>query len=85
MKKMSFNNLSKNKKKQVINISIKNNEFLTYESLIRLGIDPRSFDVNSFDVNTIKVGPIFQEFLENLIKCISSLKLIEKELELLGE
>jgi hypothetical protein len=82
---MSFNNLSKNKKKQVINISIKNNEFLIYESLIRLGIDPRFFDVNSFDVNIIKVGPIFQEFLENLIKSISSLKLIEKELELLEQ
>jgi hypothetical protein len=82
---MSFDHLTKDKKREIINISIKSNEHLLYESLIRLGIDPSSFDVESFDMGTIKSNQNSEEFIKNLINSISSLKFINKEIELLGE
>jgi hypothetical protein len=82
---MSFDHLTKDKKKEILNISIKSNEHLLYESLIRLGIDPLSFDVESFDIATIKRNQTSEEFIKNLMKSISSLKFINKEIELLGE
>jgi hypothetical protein len=82
---MSFDHLTKDKKREILNISIKSNEHLLYESLIRLGIDPSSFDVESFDIATIKSNQTSEEFIKNLIKSISSLKFINKEMQLLGE
>jgi hypothetical protein len=82
---MSFDHLTKDKKREIINISIKSNEHLLYESLIRLGIDPLSFDVELFDIATIKHNQTSEEFIKNLMKSISSLKFINKEIELLGE
>jgi hypothetical protein len=82
---MSFDHLTKDKKREILNISIKSNEHLLYESLIRLGVDPLSFDIELFDVDTIKRNQTSEEFIKNLIKSISSLKFINKEIELLGE
>jgi hypothetical protein len=82
---MSFNKLTKSKKRELLNMSIKSNEHLLYESLIKLGIDPSSFDIDSFDINEVEIDLTSEEFVKNLIKSISSLKFINKEIELLGE
>lgn len=82
---MSFNNLDKNKKIEILNISIKSNEHMLYESLLRLGIDPSSFDMDLFDPNTISITSSSEEFVKNLTKAISSLKFINKELNLLEQ
>jgi hypothetical protein len=82
---MSFNKLTKNKKRELLNMSIKSNEHLLYESLIKLGIDPSSFDIDSFDINEVEIDLTSEEFVKNLIKSISSLKFIKKEIELLEQ
>jgi hypothetical protein len=82
---MSFNNLSKNKKEQIINMSIKSNEHILYESLLRLGIDPSSFDIDSFDIDTVKTSSTSEHFVKDLMQSISSLKFIKKEIELLEQ
>jgi hypothetical protein len=82
---MSFNKLTKSKKRELLNMSIKSNEHLLYESLIKLGVDPSSFDIDSFDINEVEIDLTSEEFVKNLIKSISSLKFIKKEIELLEQ
>lgn len=82
---MSFNNLSKNKKVEILNISIKSNEHMLYEALLRLGIDPIIFDLETFDTSTLPNDNISEEFVKNIKKAISSLKFINNELLLLEQ
>jgi hypothetical protein len=77
---MSFNNLSVDKKREILNISTKNNEQVIYESAVRLGIDPSSFDLNSFSADLININSGSEKFLDNLLKAIESLKFINSEL-----
>jgi hypothetical protein len=82
---MSFNNLNKNKKRELLNMSIKSNEHLLYESLIKLGIDPVIFDLETFDTSNLPSEDVSKELIENLKKAISSLKTINSELSLLEQ
>lgn len=82
---MSFNNLSKNKKVEILNISIKSNEHMLYEALLRLGFDPSVFDLETFDTSTLPNDNISEEFVKNIKKAISSLKFINNELLLLEQ
>lgn len=82
---MSFSNLNKDKKIQILNISKKTNEDMLYESLIRLGIDPAVFDPSTFDFSTIQLNDGSQKFIENATKAISSLSFINQQLQVLGQ
>ena len=82
---MSFNNLSKSKKIQILNISIKSNEYILYEALLNLGIDPAIFHLETFDISTLPNDSMFEDFVNNLKKSILSLKIINNELLLLEE
>jgi hypothetical protein len=77
---MSFNNLSKSKKREILNISIKSNEYMLYESLLRLGLDPSSFDIETFDIESLSLNSTSEEFIKNLSKSIQSLNFIKDEL-----
>jgi hypothetical protein len=82
---MSFSNLNKDKKIQILNISKKSNEDMLYESLIRLGIDPVVFDLENFDSSDLPSDTMHKEFVNNLKKSVSLLKLINSELSLLEQ
>lgn len=80
---MPFNNLNKNKKIEILNISIKSNEHILYEALIRLGINPDDFNLETFNLSNLPNDNMSKEFVDNLKKSILSLKLINSELLLL--
>jgi hypothetical protein len=75
-----FNNLNSEKKKELLELSRPFHEQVLYEALIRLGIDPLTFDPDSFDENDSSFPPNLGEVIENAAKAINSLKIIEREL-----
>lgn len=77
---MIFNNLNSEKKKELLELSRPFHEQVLYEALIRLGIDPTTFDPDSFDVDNPSFPPNLGDIINNAAKAINSLKIIEREL-----
>jgi hypothetical protein len=82
---MPFDNLSNDKKREILNLSIKSSEHMLYESLLRLGLDPSSFDIDSFNIEDFNLNPSDEEFVKNLEKSIRSINLIKQEKIILGQ
>jgi hypothetical protein len=82
---MPFDDLSNDKKREILNLSIKSSEHTLYESLLRLGLDPSSFDIDSFNIEDFNFNPSDEEFVKNLEKSIRSINLIKQEIIILGQ
>ena len=78
-----FNNITNEKKLEILETARALQEQVLYESLIRLGLDPSTFDIDSFDSDSSNYQPNVEEIIQDAVKAISALKIIYQEMELI--
>jgi hypothetical protein len=76
-----FNNLTKEKKIEILESAMPFHEQVLYESIIRLGLDPDEFDPDLFDGTEENFGPQNLEFCKSAQKAIDGLDLIRRQIE----
>lgn len=80
---MKFNSLDKEIKKQIIEDNLLKYEKDVYELLIKLAIDPESFDADAYDENSFEVKEddmTTKNLLSDLTKATSALNVLTTEL-----
>jgi len=75
-----FENINKDKKLEILETAKPIHEVLLYESIVRLGIDPETFDMDSFEGTEENYGLGNMEFCQNADKAIAALKMINREI-----
>lgn len=78
---MIFKNLNSEKKKEVLELSRPFHEQVLYSSIIRLGLDPITFDIDSFNPSDESFPPNLEEIINDAVQAISALKIIDRELD----
>lgn len=78
-----FNNVTNEKKLEILETAMVLQEQVLYESLIRLGLDPSTFDIDSFDSDSSNYQPNVDEIIQDAARAISALKIIYQEMELI--
>lgn len=85
---MNFSSLNKNVKKQIIEDNLLEYEKTLYELLIKLAIDPDSFDIDTYDENSYEVKEddmTRKNLLSSLTKAVNDFGIILNELRLTEE
>jgi hypothetical protein len=85
---MKFNSLDKETKKQIIEDNLLKYEKDVYELLIKLAIDPESFDTDLYDEDSFDVKEddmTTKNLLSDLTKAISALSVLTSELDSIEE
>jgi hypothetical protein len=77
---MIFNNISAEKKLETLNtVKIVNEEAL-YDLILRLGLDPDTFDPEVFDRNSDALPNNVDDILDDIERVIASLNIINREI-----
>lgn len=85
---MNFSSLNKNIKKQIIEDNLLEYERTLYELLIKLAIDPDSFEIDTYDENSYEVKEddmTRKNLLSSLTKAVNDFGIILNELRLTEE
>jgi hypothetical protein len=85
---MKFNSLDKETKKQIIEDNLLKYEKDVYELLIKLAIDPESFDEDLYDEDSFEVKEddmTTKNLLSDLTKAINALNVLISELNSVEE
>jgi len=80
-----FENIDPIKKREILLAAKPIHETALYESLVRLGLDPESFDIETFEGTEENYGLANLEFCNNASSAIQNIKMIDRELAKLGE
>lgn len=80
-----FENIDPAKKREILLAAKPIHETALYESLVRLGLDPESFNIETFDGSEENYGSANLEFCTNANNAIENIKMIDRELAKLGE
>jgi hypothetical protein len=77
---MIFNNISAKKKLETLNAVKIANEEVLYDSILRLGLDPDTFEPELFDRNSSNLPKNVDEILDDIERSITSLEIISREI-----
>jgi len=77
---MIFNNISAKKKLETLNAVKIANEEVLYDSILRLGLDPDTFEPEVFDRNSSTLPKNVDEILDDIERSITSLEIISREI-----
>jgi hypothetical protein len=77
---MIFNNISAKKKLETLNAVKIANEEVLYDSILRLGLDPDTFEPELFDRNSFTLPKNVDEILNDIERSINSLGIIGREI-----
>lgn len=80
-----FENIDSTKRKEILLSAKPIHELVLYESIVRLGLDPESFNMDEFNGTEENYGLVNLEFCANANKAIESIKMIDRELAKIGE
>ena len=78
-----FDNITNEKKLEMLETARDLHEQVLYESLIRLGIDPSTFVINNFDPSADIYPPNVEEIIQDAVRSIAALKIVYQEMELI--
>ena len=79
-----FNNITNEKKLEMLETARDLHEQVLYESLIRLGIDPSTFSIDNFDSNSENYPPNVEEIIQDAVRSIAALTIIYQEMDLIS-
>jgi hypothetical protein len=77
---MIFNNISREKKLETLNAAKIAHEEVLYDSILRLGLDPDTFEPEVFDRNSSTLPKNVDEILDDIERSITSLEIISREI-----
>lgn len=80
-----FENIDQTKKTEILLSAKPIHELALYECIVRLGLDPETFDMDTFQGTEENYGLANLEFCNNANKAIETIKMINRELAKLGE
>ena len=77
---MTFNNISNEKKLEMLDLATSYNHCLLFRKLIQLNFDPNDFNLNNFNLNDfLLLHPSKSDMLIELNKIITNLETIEEQ------
>lgn len=82
---MIFNNISKEKKIEILTAAREVHEQGLYDSILRIGIDPEEFNMDTFNPNDENHPKNNEEIIQSISNAIASLGIIKKEMDLLED
>jgi hypothetical protein len=81
---MIFENISTEKKLETLNSAKVAHEEALYDSILRVGLDPDSFDPETFDKNDPTLPTNLSQILEDIERSINSINIINREILQIG-